>query len=363
MVTRDKRYAPDYAVAPGETLLEVLEEEGMSQAELARRTGLSTKHISQIANGHVPISTDVAIRLERATGVAARLWNNLESRHQERLARIQEDERLELELGLLDQLPIDAMTRLGILTRRAHPRRRLREVYEFFGVANRAALEATWGAIMASFRRSRSHPSDPWAVAVWLRLGELQAADISCRPFDAHRFRATLRDARTLTQERDPSVWHPLLVELCAGSGVAVVIVDEIGGARTHGAARWLAPDRALIQLSIRYRWSDIFWFSFFHEGKHILNQAKRSIVLETKDGTGSQPASEAAADRFAAQFLIPAEAAAELASLRSLDEVAGFAERLGIHPGIVVGRLQHEGLWPRTHGNGLRQRLQFDKA
>ncbi len=73
-------YQPDYVVPPGETLLEMLGEESMSQAELARRTGLSTKHISQIANGHVPISTDVAIRLERATGVPARLMPLTRSR-------------------------------------------------------------------------------------------------------------------------------------------------------------------------------------------------------------------------------------------------------------------------------------------
>lgn len=46
----------------------------ISQAELARRTDLSTKHVSQIATGKVPMTADVAIRLERALGVAAVDW-------------------------------------------------------------------------------------------------------------------------------------------------------------------------------------------------------------------------------------------------------------------------------------------------
>ncbi|MCY4632516.1 MAG: HigA family addiction module antitoxin [bacterium] len=87
-------YSPDYATPPGWTLEEKLEELSMSQAELARRTGLSTKHIDQIVRGKVPITTEVAWRLERATGVPDRLWNNLESRYQEHQARLVEEANL-----------------------------------------------------------------------------------------------------------------------------------------------------------------------------------------------------------------------------------------------------------------------------
>ncbi len=87
-------YRPDYATPPGWTLEETLAELSMSQAELARRTGLSPEHIDQIIQGKVRIAGDTARRLERATGVSERLWNNLESRHQEHLARLAEVERL-----------------------------------------------------------------------------------------------------------------------------------------------------------------------------------------------------------------------------------------------------------------------------
>ncbi len=79
-------YSPDYATPPGWTIEETLEELSMSHTELARRTGLSTKHIDQIVRDKVPITTDVAQRLERATGVPDRLWNNLESRYWEHRA-------------------------------------------------------------------------------------------------------------------------------------------------------------------------------------------------------------------------------------------------------------------------------------
>ena len=80
-------FEPDYAVAPGETLQETLDELGMTQKELAVRTGLTPKTINWIVKGKHPISRETAIGLERATGVPAHVWNALEMHYRERLAR------------------------------------------------------------------------------------------------------------------------------------------------------------------------------------------------------------------------------------------------------------------------------------
>jgi addiction module HigA family antidote len=130
-------HTPDYATPPGWTLEETLEELSMSQAELARRTGLSTKHVNQIVRGKVPITIEVARRLERATGHPARLWNNLESRYQEHRARLAEEAELAGQVDLLDLLSTAAMVRLGLLTKRADPVTRLREAFAFLGVSDR----------------------------------------------------------------------------------------------------------------------------------------------------------------------------------------------------------------------------------
>ena len=101
-------FTPDYAVPPGWTLLDLLEERGMTQAELAQRTDLSVKHINRLVKGHVPLSTDVALRLERVTGVSVRFWLTRESIYQERRARLAEERNLEKDSALLDELPIEA---------------------------------------------------------------------------------------------------------------------------------------------------------------------------------------------------------------------------------------------------------------
>ena len=95
MVAGYYKFSPNYAVPPGWTLSDLLEERGMSQADLARRTDLSLEYINQLVEGLVPLSTDVALRLERATGAPARFWLKRESTYQERRARLAEQGKLE----------------------------------------------------------------------------------------------------------------------------------------------------------------------------------------------------------------------------------------------------------------------------
>jgi transcriptional regulator with XRE-family HTH domain len=68
-MTKTYPYEPDYAVPPGTTLRDTLEEKGLSQADLALRTGLAEKTISQIVNGVAPITYETAEKLELVLGV------------------------------------------------------------------------------------------------------------------------------------------------------------------------------------------------------------------------------------------------------------------------------------------------------
>src|SRR5207249_2637781 len=98
-------YLPDHAVPPGETLAEVLEARGMSQAELSRRTGISTKHINQIIAGSAPITAETALKLERVTGLPAHFWATLEADYEVQVVRATEGKSLESDADWLGTLP------------------------------------------------------------------------------------------------------------------------------------------------------------------------------------------------------------------------------------------------------------------
>ena len=76
-------FKPDYVVPPGDTLRETLEIKGLSQSDLAVRTGMAEKTISQIVNGIAPISYETAGKLEFVTGVPAAFWNRRELSYRE----------------------------------------------------------------------------------------------------------------------------------------------------------------------------------------------------------------------------------------------------------------------------------------
>mgnify|MGYP002625601911 CR=1 FL=1 len=66
------------ATPPGATIKEQLEDRKMTQKEFAVRIDMSEKHISQLINGEVHLTPNVAQRLEAVLGVPAAFWNNLE---------------------------------------------------------------------------------------------------------------------------------------------------------------------------------------------------------------------------------------------------------------------------------------------
>ena len=74
-------FNPDYAVHPGEIILETIEVRNMKQVELADRCGLKPKSINQIIHGKAPVTPDTAIQLERVLGVSATVWNNLDANY------------------------------------------------------------------------------------------------------------------------------------------------------------------------------------------------------------------------------------------------------------------------------------------
>ena len=138
------------------------------------------------------------------------------------------------------------------------------------------------------------------------------------------------------------------------------MFVPELPKTGAHGATRWLGG-KAVVQLSLRLRWADIFWFTLFHELAHVLKHGRKEVFIELdKDKEDER---EREADAFAAKHLIPELAYKAFITNKttfSAAAVEAFAEELGIQPGIVVGRLHHEKKLPQSHLNKLRVQYQW---
>jgi hypothetical protein len=322
--------------------------------------------VCEVISGKAPITPQTAIQLERALGVPARLWNNLERNYREALAAMEERKRLQRGVAWLKNFGavLRELIKKSFLPDTKDREELLSNLLNFFGVESPDAWERVWRSPEAAFRSSPKFESSPWATAVWLRLGEKAAQAIPCARFDRGRFREALKVICGLSRE-SAQVFQPRMVQLCAEAGVAVVFVPPLPGTRISGASRWLPFEKGLIQLSVRHKRDDHLWFTFFHEAAHLLLHGKKEVFLEDfrKSSAAADPR-EVEANRWAEEQLIPRAVFEKFLKGRiSPQSILAFAEQIGIAPGIVVGRLQHYEIVPYSSFDSLVRRFEFANA
>lgn len=350
-------YIPTDASPPGATLRDILEDRGISQADLAARMGRPQKTISEIINGKAAVTPETALELELVLGIQAGFWVSREGNYRAYLARKDQESELATAVEWASRFPVRQMAKVGWISNSRGPAL-AKELLEFFGVASPDQWEDTALQPEAAFRRSARYESDVYATSAWLRQGVREAELREAAPYDRDRFVTALQQARALTVE-EPQIFQDQLAKLCNGGGVIVSFTPEIPKCRASGATRWLSPKKALIQLSLRYKSNDHLWFTFFHEAGHLLLHGKRIVFVE---GSDSEDGLEEQANEFARDFLIPPEDFLPFLDAGDFSKwsILEFAATVGIAPGIVVGRLQHEGLLQYNQCNDLKVRYRW---
>lgn len=362
VVDRTQEWRPEWSVPPGDILLEALEERGISQSELARRLNRPIKTINEIVKGKASITAESAIQLERALGISARFWINLESQYREGLARQAALREFEKDVSWLSNFPLRAMARHGLVgTQSARPET-VDELLGFFGVGTKTAWETQWSAPVASLR-SFGHNVSRESLAAWLRWGEIEASRLEVSTFDRSKFRRSLQECRLLTRVEPFGAAVERIASVFAGCGVLLVVIPELPGAPVNGAARWIQRNKPLIQLSLRLKSDDQFWFSLFHEGGHIVQSQRHVDHIDIEDEESQVlDENEEKADQFAREVLVPQEIYEDFVLKSDLTppSVRRFAKEIGVAPGIVVGRLQRDGFLEHSKLNRLKKPIRW---
>ena len=328
------------AVPPGATIREQLEIRGMNQREFAKRMGMTEKHISNLINGKVELSQNVALRLESVLGVPAKFWNNLEAIYREKVARATDENELEEDISIAKEFPYSKMATLGWVPPTRKAEEKVWNLRGFFEVARLGLLEILRIPGIA-YRKVGENSKSNYALAAWAHKARLDSRTILTSPVNIDKLSSVLSDIRALTLE-DPESFCPKLRQLLGECGIAIVFLPHISGSFLHGAT-FIEGNHIVIGLTVRGRDADRFWFSLFHELCHVIDGH-----IFNQDFT-DDPEREAAADRFARDILIPvADYNAFIQTdCRSKEAIITFAKKIGIAPGIVVGRLQKENIIP----------------
>ena len=143
------------------------------------------------------------------------------------------------------------------------------------------------------------------------------------------------------------------------------MLTPEFRGTHLSGAAHWPTREKAVIQLSLRHKSDDQYWFTFFHEAGHLVESPGNDYVdFPPGPAAADTPEDDAerVADEFARRSLIPDQEYQGFLAHGdfSNEAVVAFAQLVDIAPGIVVGRLQHDGVIRRSTLNSLKRPLRL---
>lgn len=353
-------YNPNVAIHPGVTLEELLVVYEMSQIDLSKRTGLTPKTINEIIKGKNPITPETAIKFSSVFGMSDTFWNNLEKNYRTAVARIKEDKIIEKNTKLLKHFfCYSELAKHGYVNNTRKPKEKVVNLQKFFGLSD---LSYVYDVMHIAFRKvGNSSDINYESLAAWLRCGEIDSKKIETKPFDKNKLTELLPEFRKMTRLR-PEIFSEKLVEICASVGISLVYTPYFKNTYVNAATRWIEKDKAIIQLNLRGSYSDIFWFSFFHELAHLIKHQKKDQFIEfNKKELRRDGKKEAEADKFSANTLIPKD---EYDNFFKEENYTGpsvrlFAKKIGVSPGIIAGRLSKDlNNWSKFEY--LRKKLVF---
>ena len=358
MVGMMNKYSPDYVIHPGEYLEEILNSREMKKRDFAERIGLSVKAVSQIINGKALYSPDVALMLEKTLDISAEIWMNMADAYQLFEAREKERNHLETEKtrAWVSRFPTADLKRMRLIPNTKKAEVLADGILRFLNVSNPEVWDEYNQKKAVSYRKSDKFKESKEATAVWLRIAEREAEGIETENFDRNVFKRVLSEIRELTV-LPPNKFYPKMIELCQSAGVALVLVPELKDTHISGAACWLSQHKAMIAISLRYKTNDHFWFTYFHEAAHILLHGKKNIYIDIKEDGVSEEEKEA--NDYAVEILIPESKYQKFVQKDQFfpNYITAFAKEINIHPGLVVGRLQHDEKIKHSWHNSLKEK------
>lgn len=353
MATNAKDIIPAYATHPGSILKRELQARGIKQKDFAQAIGMPAPNLSELIKGKRHITEAIAIKLEKALGIAFQTWINLQSRYHYVAKRNEELDSANA-TAILEEQSLSSRLNLGA-------------IYKFFGIneptpAARIAIAKQKLAIdlnelqamevntVGFFKRSDKLKIDETNMRTWLLLAwsEAAKAEIS-RPYTRESGLAAA--SRIAQAANDGTLTTTVLKETLNENGIIFELVPNLDAAPID-AYSVMAGEHPAIVVTCRHNDMDKLALDILHEIGHIqlhLSSGKSYISIE--NDYSSQSAEEKQADEFANNMLIaPAvwksimsSGTKSLSPHAVVNTIACEARKHGISPTIAVARYKHD--------------------
>lgn len=360
-------WVPAAAIHPTEYIKDEMKARGIKSAALARMLGMQPSNLSRMLGKKESITPAMAIRLEKALGVSAETWTNLQIAYDKDVLAVsgrnaQEQDAKLMERTLAGMLDLNVLYAKVLTNAYAYTSDKIRALYDAFGVKDADSLISisaavgrlnNSGAVSAEERELRT-----WVLLAYKRCREtsLNVAYNRDALLDAARRIASLTNNGTITEQLIKSE----LSKAGVGYGVEAMLPNT-----SVDAYSAFVGGRPYIITSHRFNNMDILVFDVLHEICFILNHSEDTASNIYHRENNSNPR-EQEANEFAEDMLIARDVwdsimktpSKSLSPYSVIGTVAHEAGKRGISPSIAAWRYKHEtGIYNISRYNRLKIR------
>lgn len=353
----ERKIVPPAVTDPVEAILFRMDQMKLARKDLESYIG-SVSKVSEVLSRKRPLSLSMIRRLHKGLGIPADVLIGVAETSQ---AIIGEEPEMDY-----TKFPLKEMLARGCFGDFKGNVQRLKEYAEeqvlkfMHGLLSKQAEPAF---LRAPLHQRGTRDVDEYSLLAW-RLCVIKKARAYPPPREYKKGVITTKWMKDLARLSVFEDGPRLAREQLGMAGITLVVVPHFKGTYLDGAAM-LDEGRPIVAMTLRHDRLDNFWFVLMHELAHVAKHLDEAHPLFTDDldSTGEQDRKELEADDMAGEALIPQTAWEKSAARTShlSKDVADLADKLGVHPAIVAGRVRHETknfrLLAKQLGQGLAGR------
>ena len=324
---------------PGYYIKEIIEESGMTQEDYAKRLDTTAKNLSLLIRGEQSLSIDMAIKLSKMMDTSIVYWLNLQQAYDALYAEAKANSSLKDEIEILKILDYKYFTKFfGLSEYRGNIEKQVETLRRFLRVSSLTVLDKDNLAVSFRMESCKLSREDRIKANAMVQVAANRALLEKRERFEKKKFESSVEDILKLTKEHKD--FYETARSSFAKAGVLLIAIPNIPGSKTNGATKKIG-ESIMLMVNDRGTYGDSFWFTMMHEIGHIVC-GDFGISLETDDSD-----KEKSADEYAREKLIPNEKYQKFKKNEDFSSKAikEFAEAIDRDPGIVAGRLIHDGL------------------
>jgi HTH-type transcriptional regulator/antitoxin HigA len=330
---------PAQVVTPGQVLKHELDGRGWSQKDLSRIIGRPVQAINEIAGGQKAITPETALQLADAFGTPPEFWLDLEAKYRLRLAKQKPAEpEIVTRRKLFSLAPISELQHRGWISLSDSTEELASSLCRFLRIPS---LDAFPESPVANLRTTAGSNPREANLAVWLKRAEILAMQEEPQgTFEPDKLETLVAALRELSTDPRGAREVPRAL---GDAGIRFVLIAHLPKTYLDGV-QFKLDGQPVIGLTTRLDRIDNYWFVLFHELAHLHRGDKGTIDENVTTGDGNEI--EQQTSDLAGSWLIGSGQLTEFLDAHpspTWPEIVEGARTIGVHPAILLGRLQHE--------------------